>query len=316
MNFSTKTDRQEKERNDMDSESKQKANVVRISDGLGNQLFQYAFGYSLHKRTGRQLRIDPMYSGKLRHYQLDSFSIAFGQRFVGETLDAVLGLGARNAAPFRLKYREQKIRHGGYTVVKEASPMNYDVGAYRDNACYYIGFWQAYPYFDAYYEEIKRQFQYKYALSPQAESYLEKIQAGRQGVSVSLHIRRTDYDRAQNNVCLGDVFYRQALERMQQETGGFTLFVFTDDKDFVREHFPWQEYILVAGVSDLEEFVLMQKCRHHIIANSTYSWWGAYLAEEKGGIVYAPVSDIWTDKFYLPQWHKIETQVGRAGWQS
>ena len=281
MNFSTKTDRQEKERNDMDSESKQKANVVRISDGLGNQLFQYAFGYSLHKRTGRQLRIDPMYSGKLRHYQLDSFSIAFG-----------------------------------YTVVKEASPMNYDVGAYRDNACYYIGFWQAYPYFDAYYEEIKRQFQYKYALSPQAESYLEKIQAGRQGVSVSLHIRRTDYDRAQNNVCLGDVFYRQALERMQQETGGFTLFVFTDDKDFVREHFPWQEYILVAGVSDLEEFVLMQKCRHHIIANSTYSWWGAYLAEEKGGIVYAPVSDIWTDKFYLPQWHKIETQVGRAGWQS
>ena len=62
MNFSTKTDRQEKERNDMGGESKQKANVVRISDGLGNQLFQYAFGYSLHKRTGRQLRIDPMYS--------------------------------------------------------------------------------------------------------------------------------------------------------------------------------------------------------------------------------------------------------------
>ncbi len=316
MNFSIKGKQQEKEQGGMGSEKKQKANVVRISDGLGNQLFQYAFGYSLHKRTGRELCIDPMYSGKLRHYQLDAFSIDFGQRFVGETLDAVLGLGARNAAPFRLKYREQKIRHGGYTIVKEKYPMDYDAGIYDNDTCYYIGFWQSYQYFDAYYDDIKRQFQYRDSLSPQAASYLERITAEQHGASVSLHIRRTDYDRAQNNVCLGDVFYRQALERMQQETGDFTLFVFTDDKDFVRGHFSWQEYVLVSGISDLEEFVLMQKCRHHILANSTYSWWGAYLAEEKGGIVYAPVSGIWTDKFYLPQWHRIETQVGRAGWQS
>ena len=300
----------------MGSEMKRKANVVRISDGLGNQLFQYAFGYGLYKRTGRELCIDPMYSGKLRHYQLDSFSIDFRQRFVGEKLDFVLGLGVRNAAPFRLKYREQKIRRGGYDLVKEEHPMQYDAGIYRDDSCYYIGFWQSYQYFDAYYDDIKRQFQYKGSFSPLAESYLERIQAGRQGASVSLHIRRTDYDRAQNNVCLGDAFYRQALERMRQEMGSFSLFVFTDDKDFVREHFPLQEYVLVAGVSDLEEFVLMQNCRHHILANSTYSWWGAYLAKDKGGIVYAPVSDIWTDRFYLPQWHKLETQVGRAGWQS
>lgn len=315
MNFSTKTGRQEKEQGEMDSQTKQKANVVRISDGLGNQLFQYAFGYSLHKRTGRKLCIDPMYSGKLRHYQLDSFSIDFRQRLVGEKMDSVLGLGARNAAPFRLKYREQKIRRGGYTVVKEEHPMDYDAGVYRDDICYYIGFWQSYQYFDAYYDDIKRQFQYKEPLSPQAESYLERIQAGQDGVSVSLHIRRTDYNRVQNNVCLGDVFYKQALERMQQETGGFALYIFTDDKDFVRRQFHFHDYVLVEGLSDLEEFVLMQKCRHHIIANSTYSWWGAYLAEQKGGIVYAPVSNIWTDTFYLPQWNKIDTQVGKPVWQ-
>lgn len=57
----------------MISEKRQKPNIVRISDGLGNQLFQYAFGYSLYRRTGRELMIDPMYSGKLRHYQLDFF---------------------------------------------------------------------------------------------------------------------------------------------------------------------------------------------------------------------------------------------------
>lgn len=165
----------------MGSEMKRKANVVRISDGLGNQLFQYAFGYGLYKRTGRELCIDPMYSGKLRHYQLDSFSIDFRQRFVGEKLDFVLGLGVRNAAPFRLKYREQKIRRGGYDLVKEEHPMEYDAGIYRDDSCYYIGFWQSYQYFDAYYDDIKRQFQYKGSFSPLAESYLERIQAGRQG---------------------------------------------------------------------------------------------------------------------------------------
>ncbi|MDE7324450.1 MAG: alpha-1,2-fucosyltransferase [Lachnospiraceae bacterium] len=299
----------------MGSEKKQRANVVRISDGLGNQLFQYAFGYSLYKRTGKELLIDPMYSGKLRHYQLDSFQIDFRQRFVGEKADYVLGLGARNAAPLRLKCREQKIRRGRYPVVKEPCPMRYDESVYQDDAAYYIGFWQSHQYFDAYYDDIKRQFQYKEPLSAQAMAYLEKIRTDANGASVSLHIRRTDYNRTQNNVCLGDVFYRQALERMQRETGSFALYIFTDDKYFVRESFAFHDFVLIEGVSDLEEFVLMQKCRNHIIANSTYSWWGAYLADNKGGVVCAPVSDIWTDEFYLPQWNKIDTQVGNAVWQ-
>ena len=87
----------------MSSEKKEKPNIVRISDGLGNQLFQYAFGYGLYRKTGISLIIDPMYSGKLRHYQLDFFQIDFAKRFIGDKTDYVLGLGSRNSAPFRLK---------------------------------------------------------------------------------------------------------------------------------------------------------------------------------------------------------------------
>ena len=79
------------------SGEKEKPNIVRISDGLGNQLFQYAFGYSLYRKTGRGLIIDPMYSGKLRHYQLDSFQIDFAERFVGKKVDNILGLGTRRS---------------------------------------------------------------------------------------------------------------------------------------------------------------------------------------------------------------------------
>ena len=73
----------------MISEKRQKPNIVRISDGLGNQLFQYAFGYSLYRRTGREVMIDPMYSGKLRHYQLDFFCIDFVRRFVGKITECI-----------------------------------------------------------------------------------------------------------------------------------------------------------------------------------------------------------------------------------
>ena len=300
----------------MDNSGKgQKPDIVRISDGLGNQLFQYAFGYSLYKRTGKGFIIDPMYSGILRHYQLDAFHIDFDKRFVGEKTDNILGLGARNSARFRLKYRDCKIRCEKYKLIKETAPMKYDETVYQDMPSYYMGFWQSYEYFDAFYDDIRRQFRLKKKISAKAQEYDDKIQNLVLGMqSVSLHIRRTDYNRTQNNVCLTDAFYKQALESMQREIGDFALFIFTDDKDFVRENFHFHEYTIVEGLSDLEEFDLMQKCQNHIIANSTYSWWGAYLAEDKGGIVYAPVSDIWTEAFYLPQWRTINTQVGHPQW--
>lgn len=301
----------------MTGNSGSKPNIIRISDGLGNQLFQYAFGYGLYKRTGRQFILDPMYSGNLRHYQIDSFEVDFGRRFVGEKIDYVLGVGKRNSALLKRKYRECKIKMHKYGVVNETLPMELDMTVYRDNPAFYRGFWQSHRYFDEFYDDIRRQFQLKEKPGAKAGEYCGMIRAAhRDGrASVSLHIRRTDYDREKNNVCLADSFYRQALEGMQREVGDFSLFVFADDKNFVKKHFDFHEYVLVEGLSDLDEFRLMQECRNHIVANSTYSWWGAYLAEDKGGVVYAPVSDIWTEEFYLPRWRKVYTQTGQPRWQ-
>jgi len=218
--------------------------VVRISDGLGNQLFQYAFGYSFAQKTGQDIILDPFFWGSaLRSYQLDKFRIRYTERFIDPIWDYILGFGPRNARCFKEKYRDAKIEKE-YRLVRENKPMEYDSTVYdmRD-AVYFQGFWQSPCYFDEFY---------------------------------------------------------------------FCLFLFTDVKEFVRKNFDLHEYILVEDISDIEEFVLMQRCRHHIVANSTFSWWGAYLAENKGGTVFAPVADIWTKEFYPAQWNLIRTRVGNG----
>ena len=140
------------------------SNVFRISDGLGNQLFQYACAYSMYKKTGKKIIIDPMYSGKLRTYQLDEFKIDFDKRFVNKHLDFVLGAGRRNSAPLKLWYRNRKIKAKKYSVIKETGNMVYDETIYSQDDKYFIGFWQSYKYFDEYYEDIKRQFTIKKSL--------------------------------------------------------------------------------------------------------------------------------------------------------
>lgn len=282
-------------------------NVFRISDGLGNQLFQYACAYSMYKKTGKEIILDPMYSGKLRTYQLEEFCIDFSKRFVNKRLDFILGLGKRCSAPLKLWYRDKKIKVQKYSVIKEHKSMIYDDSIYDYDNGYFTGFWQSYKYFDEYYDDIKRQFQMKAELSAIATEYKKRMN---ETISVSLHIRRTDYNRSVNNVCLKQDFYKMALDQMKEKIGDLKLFIFTDDKEFARERFHLCEYELVEDVTDLEEFVLMQQCKHHIIANSTFSWWAAYLSENKGGVVFAPVADMWTEDFFLPQWNCVEAGLG------
>lgn len=282
--------------------------IVKITDGLGNQLFQYAFGYAYARKTGHKLKIDPLFWGtSLRKYQLEEFQIDYNKKFVSPLVDYVIGFGPRNGRKFKDIYRKLKVKFF-YDYEKEKRPMEYDESVYEKNKkTYFEGFWQNPKYFDEYYKDIKRQFALKSKLSKEAEGYAKQMMETN---SVSLHIRRTDYDRDVNNVCLNFSFYEKALNEMQKQIGDFTLFVFTDDKEFVKDTFHLHNYVMVDGLSDIEEFELMHICKNHIIANSTFSWWGAYLAENKGGVVFAPVADMWTEEFYPEGWHVIKSSVG------
>lgn len=285
--------------------------VVRISDGLGNQMFQYAFAYALARKTGARVLIDPLFWGtSLRKYQLEEFNVTNTTRMVSKMLDYILGFGPRNGRRFKDRYRQSLIEKK-YQLVQEKQIMHFDDSIGNEAVpCFYMGFWQVPEYFDKYYEELTFQFTRKSSISHESLIYQQKI---RDSISVALHIRRTDYVRQEGNVTLRLDFYREALQRMGNQLGDFELFIFTDDKEFVRENFRFQNYTLVEGLCDLDEFELMRQCDHHIVANSSFSWWAAYLGKNKGGIVYAPCTGIWTEEFYPREWNLIDTETAVFG---
>lgn len=279
--------------------------VVRISDGLGNQMFQYAFAYALERKTGAEVLIDPLFWGtSLRKYQLEEFHISNTKKLVSKTLDYILGFGPRNGRRFKDKYRQLLIKKK-YRYVEEKQIMHYDESVWNQSgSSFFQGFWQTPLYFEDYYEDLRCEFTRKWELSAGAVSYQKQIEGK---TSVALHMRRTDYVREEGNATLQFAFYEEALEKMKAQLGDFNLFIFTDDKAFVKENFHYCDYTLIEGVTDLDEFELMKICSHHIVANSTFSWWAAYLGENKGGIVYAPCTGIWSEEFYPKEWTLIYT---------
>lgn len=283
--------------------------VVRVSDGLGNQMFQYAFAYALAKKTGAEVLLDPLFWGtSLRKYQLEEFNIKISEKLINDFVDYVLGFGPRNGRKFKDLIR-QKIASKYYRYIQEDKIMHFDERVWKQNEnSFFVGFWQTPQYFDEYYLELKEQFTLKRQLSDKAKKYLRHI---KEKNSVSLHVRRTDYVREKDSAALQLDFYDQALKKIKNKIGDYNLFVFSDDKDFIRSHFSFCHYKLVDGVDDLEEFELMRQCNHHIVANSTFSWWAAYLGENKGGIVYAPCTGIWSKEFYPKEWNLIYTDTVR-----
>lgn len=275
--------------------------VVRITDGLGNQLFQYACGYSVAQRTGQNLKLDPDFKGLRNHrkFLLQKFNIDFAETLLNKEIYQALKFEKKGKIINRIRASRLK----DLRVVAEKTGYIYDNSIYKyTEEAYLTGFWQSYKYFDEYYDSLSRQFCVKEEFSKAAAKYDREM---RNSNSVALHIRRTDYNRDVNNVCLTLDYYIAALKMMEDKVGEFTLFIFSDDKEFIRRNFKWHSFHLIEGLTDLEEFSVMKACKNHIIANSTFSWWATYLSENRGGYVIAPVVGIWKKEFYLPEWDTI-----------
>jgi len=267
--------------------------IVNILGGIGNQMFQYAFGYAISKKNDEVLKLDinSFETYDLRDYELGLFNI-----------NAVL---ASNEEVKKLKYKNENIFEKVLRKVRRkkmaVSENNYKEHHFHfdqdvfnaEGNIYFDGYWQSEKYFNDYREELLEQFTLKNGIHSQTRIFKQKIENAE---SISLHIRRADYvTNAHTNSVHGTcdlVYYRKAVSFLKSKVSNPHFFIFSDDLAWAKENLDFIDNItfveLEKDVPDHEEMYLMSQCRHNIIANSSFSWWGAWLNQNPDKIVIAP----------------------------
>ena len=268
--------------------------TVRLIGGLGNQMFQYACGRALADRMQTQLSFD---LSAFKHYRLHNYGLsgfcskvvkAPGHLSTGTRLWAVarrLGLSpAHYLSALGIRWI-----HEADGLAYQPQRLVFQGDAYLD------GYWQCARYFEDYAPHIREDFR----LSPSLiDAFLEcRKQLGiGQGVTVSVHIRRGDYvtDQSANKThgVLGEDYYQEAFGHLIAQLGSdIRLVVFSDDTVWARENL--RAPVAMTHVNANQRFPqvdmhLMAACDHHVIANSSFSWWGAWLNPSPSKSVIAP----------------------------
>ena len=159
--------------------------------------------------------------------------------------------------------------------------------------CYLKGYWQSPRYFTAIEPQIRRELTVSAPLEGQNRAVADRIRAS---LAVSVHVRRGDYAANEqtnkfHGTCSAEYYYA-AEKLLQSRVGPLTLFVFSDEPQWAQENLRFASPTVVVGHNQPdrahEDLRLMTMCRHHIIANSTFSWWGAWLCDEPDKVVVAP----------------------------
>jgi len=267
--------------------------ITRLTGGLGNQMFQYAVGRSLALRNETYLGLDTQSfkADPLRNYQLDFFRLPTEVSIVDSVqlkIDVFPSLVSRVSPlvlrrPFRSK--SKLLRYSEKTFSYD------DRVRYLSDNTYLVGYWQSHKYFEDFAEVIRKDFR----LINKGKS-LENQEAenmARTTNSISLHVRRGDYVASAStngyHGTMSEDYYRESIKYISSHVTEPRFFVFSDDIDWTRRNidipFPatyvtWNQDSKAAYL-DLH---LMSQCKHNILANSTFSWWGAWLndnAEKK-----------------------------------
>ena len=252
--------------------------VVRITGGLGNQMFQFAFARTVQAQ-GKNVVIQwHGHRTKSQHngWELDQTFIAPLSEKI-KVANHTLLLNC-TAWAMRKTIRRRGPSDGGYNP----KFLNATSG-------YLDGYWQSEKYFAALANTIRSDFRFK-PLAGDKNSHLQKRIAAEPCVSV--HVRRGDYvtHPGLGNICNAE-YYEKALEKLDLEQPGSTPVVFSDDIPHCRKMFSGRNTVFVdwnQGPSSWMDMALMSQCRHHIIANSSFSWWGAWLGEHREGLTLAP----------------------------
>lgn len=282
--------------------------IVRIWEGLGNQMFQYAFAKSIEHRLNEKVYLDTgrsfakylrnCESAVLRPYKLDAFHISLPKINV-EGMKEWQFIKQNNLIN-RFLFQKSSAGKYRYQFVNDS----YDVTEYHEDYyrvkkdTYYMGWYQNENYFHDIREILLEEFTPKEVFEIPAEIKNEQN-------TVSIHVRRGDF--VTGNWCVPDYYYKYAIELIEDRIKNPLYIVFTDDVDWVKDNmFQKMNCLFVKDLGtyeDYQEIILMSKCKNHIIANSTFSWWGAWLDPSNEKIVVSP-----------KEWTPRQQNINCSGW--
>ncbi|MES2535055.1 MAG: alpha-1,2-fucosyltransferase [Pseudomonadota bacterium] len=285
--------------------------IVGLYGGLGNQLFQYAVARRLAHFRKVELVVDTSWYDTVhenvtpRKYEMSQYRIEARGMSTAEIFSRALfthRILKRLPLPRRLK------------LVREKSfPFDPRILTLPDNV-YLDGYWQSPKYFDDIRDILLEELTPLEALSEADEAVAAKIRASN---AVSIHVRRGDYvslaSAAQTHGLCSLDYYKSAVSQLQRRVQAPVFFVFSDDPEWTSANLHFDSptvYVNHNGPDKaFQDLRLMSFCQHQIIANSSFSWWGAWLNRNPGKIVIAP--EKWfadrsdTQDLYPPAWEKI-----------
>lgn len=262
--------------------------IANLIGGLGNQMFQYAAGLSMAIQKNVPYKIDTsdFRNYKLHKYSLDKWNISAAIA----TSSEVQPLKSKRL--FFLKNKEY--REFGF---------NFDAELFKQSPPVYIkGYWQSEKYFINVRDLLLKEFTPKNPLSEFSQGILNLLE--KSSLSISLHIRRGDYLLEKNQkihgVC-GLDYYESAILQFENQYKNATFFIFSDDIQWAKDNLKFNSNKIWVDGNDssknFEDIYLMSRCNHNIIANSSFSWWGAWLNNHGDKKIIAPKAWFHSDQY-------------------
>ena len=279
--------------------------ITKLKGGLGNQLFQYAAGraVALHHKVPLKLDLTILKTDKLHNgYRLDQFAI---QADIATDNEIVKLKGGNNVLISALR-KAGLVKKKSY--FKEKRSSYFDRGIFKNNFVYLNGYWQNELYFSNIRELLLEELSPISSMNDLGCAYLEQIKKTN---SVSLHVRRRDYLTLENIGVLDVDYYMKAVEYIRKNLEEPTFYIFSDDLDWCKKSLGFLDGCIYVDrtQTEIDDLKLMSFCQHNIIANSSFSWWGAWLNQNLKKTVIAPkgwlLNDPGSSNVILPDWVKF-----------
>jgi hypothetical protein len=288
--------------------------IARITGGLGNQMFQYALGRQIAVRRRTRLKLDvSSYASDVfgRQFRLDHFRIA-----AAIATSAECARRTYSTRRWLFVRRLDTVRPFARRYFLEERHFHFDPDVARAGRHVYLsGYWQSERYFAGIANLLRDELT---PCDPPTTATAEVLGHIDRVTAVSVHVRRGDYTFTPvtriHPPCTVD-YYRTAVATIRERVPGTHFFVFSDDPQWVRANLEWLHPATLVthngAVRDYEDLRAMSHCRHHIIANSSFSWWAAWLCRHDAKVVVAPlrwfgITERSTRDLYPDGWLRVD----------